>query len=335
MNEPVLVKKGLVLGGGSAETLFNTNSYGDQLRQEFRKRGYDLAANASPVDKNIVFELHFNARAAHGKRPAYVILFETPLITKRNGDPVCLAQYRKLFTWNDSLVDGSRFIKLQLPNPVRYTAPDGYASRPDFCCIIASNKSMASADPRELYSERVRVIRWFETHAPQDFALYGGGWNLPVRRFGWGRTTVKRFWMLVSHFYKLHPFPSYRGRIPDKHDALLKTRFSFCYENVRDFPGYVTEKIFDCMFAGCVPVYWGANNVTDYIPADCFIDRRRFRDTAEVYAFLKAMPETEYRGYQQRMADFLTSERMTPFTSGAQVCLIADTIAQDLARLHE
>ena len=46
---------------------------------------------------------------------------------------------------------------------------------------------------------------------------------------------------------------------------------------MRDVLGYITEKIFDSFAAWCVPVYWGASNVTDYIPEGCFIDRRKFR----------------------------------------------------------
>jgi hypothetical protein len=59
---------------------------------------------------------------------------------------------------------------------------------------------------------------------------------------------------------------------------LEKYKFSICYENARDTPGYITEKIFDCFFAGCVPIYWGANNITDHIPKECFIDKRDFED---------------------------------------------------------
>ena len=41
---------------------------------------------------------------------------------------------------------------------------------------------------------------------------------------------------------------------------------------MRNVNGYVTEKIFDAFKAGCVPVYWGAENITKYVPAECFID---------------------------------------------------------------
>ena len=99
---------------------------------------------------------------------------------------------------------------------------------------------------------------------------------------------------------------------------------------MRDLPGYITEKIFDSFFSGCVPVYWGANNVTDYIPADCFIDRRQFKDTEAVYLHLKRITEDEFKGYQQRIAAFLASDAAKPFSSEVFAETIVSTIAKDL-----
>jgi len=31
--------------------------------------------------------------------------------------------------------------------------------------------------PLELYTERIKAIRWFEQNHPQDFNLYGIGWD--------------------------------------------------------------------------------------------------------------------------------------------------------------
>ena len=46
----------------------------------------------------------------------------------------------------------------------------------------------------------------------------------------------------------------------------------------------MTEKLFDCFFSGTVPVYWGAPDVFDWVPADCFIDMRQFTDFAQLRA---------------------------------------------------
>lgn len=82
-------------------------------------------------------------------------------------------------------------------------------------------------------------------------------------------------------------FENAMGTVESKAITLAKYKFCICYENMRDVKGYITEKIFDCFMAGCVPIYWGASNITDYIPADCFIDRRTFTSMEELYVFMK------------------------------------------------
>jgi hypothetical protein len=118
--------------------------------------------------------------------------------------------------------------------------------------------------------------------------------------------------------------------VEHKRQVLTRTRFAICYENVRDLPGYITEKIFDCFFSGCVPVYWGASNIEKHVPADCFVDRRRFSDTGAVYAYLKAMSEAEFMGYQQRIASFLQSDAARPFDSEFFAATVARTILHDM-----
>jgi hypothetical protein len=76
----------------------------------------------------------------------------------------------------------------------------------------------------------------------------------------------------------------------------------------------VTEKIFDCFAAGTIPIYWGASNVEDYIPKDCFIDRRNFAGMEELYAFLKVMDKETYEGYLTRIRTFLNSDAAKKFT---------------------
>lgn len=53
--------------------------------------------------------------------------------------------------------------------------------------------------------------------------------------------------------------------VEDKLGTLRHFRFALCFENCV-FPGYVTEKVFDCFLSGCVPIYLGAPDITDFIP---------------------------------------------------------------------
>lgn len=300
------------------------------MRERFLVDSVQLDTVDKAVISNLKFEIHQDVQQDSISPLCYLLMFETSFVKSENGNAKKWVKYKKIFTWDDELVDGIRFIKFNFPNPIRVHPVDGFENRDRFCCLIAGNKTLSTKDARNLYPERVKAIRWFEQHAPQDFDLFGVDWNIPVLHQGLLGKVERRIFKVLGGILKLRPFPSYRGRVGHKREVLEKARFSICYENVRDLPGYITEKIFDCFFAGCVPVYWGASNITDHIPEDCFIDRRQFSDTGEVYAFLKAMTEQEYQGYQRHIAAFLRSDAAYPFSSEFFAETIVNTIVQDL-----
>lgn len=300
------------------------------IKEKLKIHGIEINTVDLNVGRPLAYELHMDVQKRCISKKSYLLMLETEQVSPENGISSNWECYRKIFTWNDDLVDGDRFVKINFPNLIHTHAADGFENRDRFCCLISGNKTLASKDERNLYPERVKAIRWFEQHAPQDFYLYGVGWDIPVVDSGLVGQFERRFWRALGRIVKLDPFPSYRGRIERKHDVLTRTRFAICYENVRNLPGYITEKIFDCFFSGCVPVYWGAGNVTDHIPANCFIDRRQFRDTAEVYNYLKAMTELEFRGYQQRIGEFLQSDAAYPYSAEFFAETIVNTIVQDL-----
>lgn len=65
---------------------------------------------------------------------------------------------------------------------------------------------------------------------------------------------------------------------------------------------YVTEKFFDPLLAGAVPVYLGAPNVDEFVPGDnCYVDVRKYKTAGELAAHLKACLEDPvlYEQYQQ------------------------------------
>lgn len=301
------------------------------LREKFRTHGIEINTPDTATEKPPLFELQMDAQQPGSSKAQYLLMLETPQIRPENSVAANSSCYRKVFTWDDRLTDGQRFIKINFPNSIRWHGMYGYEQRFRFCCLISSNRAAAVQDNRVLYTERVEVIRWFEANAPDDFQLYGVDWDIPQVRVGMLGKLQRRFWLESKKVVKLNPFPSYCGKVTSKSDILTKTRFAICFENVRDLPGYITEKIFDCFFSGCVPVYWGASNISDYIPNECFIDRRAFRDTEGVFLFLKAMSAEQFHGYQHRIATFLQSDSVHPFSSKFFVETIVDTIVQDIA----
>lgn len=315
----------------------NTTIGDDLLKpmQELRRQAAERGVTVATVDVMALEDMdilvfidmpdkgnRYFRRAREMGIPLYLMILESPLLREENYDPANHRHFSSIFTYDDSIVDGSFYIKLNyafsFPETMNWT-PIG---REKLCVVIAGNKR--SRHPLELYSERIRAIRWFEQHHPADFDLYGIGWD--SRSFKGMKPS--RFLNPVKVVKKLLAprYPSYRGTVVRKRPVLERYKFSLCYENIRDVPGYITEKIFDSFFAGCVPVYLGANNITSHIPSDCFIDRRQFETYEELYDFMTTMPETRYRQYQENIVRFIQSDRARFFSIDHFVETVLDTI---------
>lgn len=300
-----------------------------RLREVFLEAGVELNTSDVNQGREVLFEIDMNIQPQGGRGARYGLLLEPVQIEPLNGSAQMIEQYRKVFTWNDLLVDGKRVVHLCLPNKPGNGFEFGFKNREALCCLIAGNKAAKHTDEQDLYSQRVKTIRWFEAHAPNDFNLYGTRWDCPPARSGLVGRLFSRVVNPVYRRLSLKPFPSYGGPVKSKQDALSRHKFSICYENTRQV-GYITEKIFDCFFSGCVPVYWGAPNVEDYIPANCFVDRAAFSSHEDLYQVLVNMTEDRYISYQRSILTFLESDEAQIFYAEHFAKTVANTILGDL-----
>lgn len=201
-----------------------------------------------------------------------------------------------IVTWNDDLVDGDIFLKFN------YTVDffDSLNSTPFKERKLLTNISgcKQSNHRNELYSKRLEVINYFETFSHKDFEFWGIGWD--------------------KEKYK-----TYKGTAVSKIDIYKNYRFAICFENQENLNGYITEKIWDCFISKIVPVYLGAENIEQYIPKECFIDFREYKNIPELIDFLVNMPEDAYLSYINNIERFLNSEAISAFKPEA----LAGTIA--------
>lgn len=219
--------------------------------------------------------------------PLILILLEPPFVMPENYDPDLHRSFDYVFTYCDDLVDHRKYFKYFYSQPEKMENPYRKSfSEKKLWSLVASNKDSATAN--ELYSERRRAIDFFERFHPLQSEFYGKGWE------GSG-------------------YKTYKGEIGNKLETLAAYKFCICYEN-GILNGYITEKIFDCFFAGCIPVYLGAPNITAYVPEGTFIDRRRFEGYDSLYEYLEGMGEEEYNVYLLKIEEFLASEKYKEFT---------------------
>ncbi|WP_020405749.1 glycosyltransferase family 10 domain-containing protein [Hahella ganghwensis] len=189
--------------------------------------------------------------------------------------------FRKVLTWQDDLVGTNNFEKFFFPVPdLRHKVEiKNFKDRKFLTSIVGYKKYRAK---NELYSQRITAIRYFEKKYPKSFEFYGVGWSR-------------------------EKFPSYRGPVDSKLEVLKSYKFSICYENEKEINGLISEKIFDCFFAGVVPIYWGAKNIERYIPKECYIDKRDFSDYTSLGKYIDQISSSQYYEYLSNIERFLES----------------------------
>src|SRR3569832_165707 len=220
-------------------------------------------------------------------KKAVLFMWEPPVVQKNLYTSRFTSKFKRVYTWNDDLVDNKKFFKFYYPvlQPMRDNLPN-FENRKLLTQISGCKKSKHK---NELYSERVKVIKHFEDKPDGEFEFYGTGWEKERKKH-------------------------YKGAIADKLEALKNYKFSVCYENMNEIKGYVTEKIFDCFAVGTIPIYWGASNITDYVPKNCFIDRRDFASFEEVLSYIRSMDAQTYEEYLTNIRAFLASDQAKFFS---------------------
>lgn len=195
------------------------------------------------------------------------------------------------------------------------------------CLVLMINSNKAVRHSLELYSERKKIINWYEINHPDLFDLYGSGWdkcyfsNLPM--------SVANKVPFLSNILSRR-YSCYKGVVVEKSKIMQRYKFAFCLENAKNIPGYITEKIFDAFMAGVVPIYGGAPDIDKYIPASCYIDYFKFKSLEELHVYISNMPGDEYEQYLKAISKFLSSPAAERFHPRYFAKTVAESIMSEI-----
>src|SRR6266851_7272498 len=270
--------------------------------------------------------------------------FEGPIVEPRLylGLPRLQPHFKRIFGFTDAeslapFIPGKvKLHKFQLPTPFERIHEDvWYQEDRGFMVIITTNR-LPRLYYNELYTERRRAIQFFGRTG--DIDLYGKGWDGPSLRVGKTRVpyTLRRIHdRLTFHWQRFRPDPLleacrrvYRGPTSSKRETLGKYNFALCFDN-QILNGWITEKIFDCFFAGTIPVYLGAPDIETYIPKECFIDVRQFAGYEDLRTYLKSLSPERIREYKEAGRAYIESSQFRPFTKTAFTELTARIVEED------
>ena len=256
----------------------------------------------------------------HQLRKIGVALFEPPLVKPRDYDLVdaLAAEFDLVFLHNTDadgyvLRNKSSLSKLRRLDWTNRNYPEHQIQRQEderfnrVAMIAGAHFRRARASNG--YGIRLQALKDCGFDGALD--LYGHGWG----KFNF-RTPVKSLYWNV----KLRRNRMSFSAPPSKHEVYSRYNFALCVENMR-MTGYVTEKIFDALFSGCIPIYWGAPNIDEYIPADCFVRLDDFGTAKRAIEYCVRMEDDQRQAYRMAMADYLNSATFDRFQKGIHTAI--------------
>lgn len=273
---------------------------------------YDIKTKILPY-KYIHFDLpypmlsnlHIWLKILLYRRKNVLICFEPPIVNPFDYMKIFYPLFTKIYTWNDDLVDKKKIFKiLSFQSSLGWNTPLKKFNEKKFLILINSNKGsflpfkILNQFGKELYSQRIKAIEFFEKKIPDEFFLYGRGWNKPKK------------YNLMELIFGSKKFATYKGEVDNKWELLSNFKFCLCFENMGNINGYITEKMFDCFKAKCVPIYWGAPNIEKYVPKGCFIDFRDFGyNYDKLLNFLNSIDKIRYNQYIKNIEKLLSNKK--------------------------
>lgn len=233
----------------------------------------------------LIMEPPIVAPELYAALPALTARFEKVYVHNTQGDGYSLAG-----------VDLSKLQKLYWPQPYigvieRYWHQQNRLKR----IVVINGNHKPRMRLNELYSKRIQAMGVLSKLKVVD--LYGRGWQR-----WWSRTSFwLPYWLNRSRLMSI-----YRGECASKYEVLSRYQFCLCFENMA-MMGYVTEKLFDCLYAGTIPIYWGAPDIAELIPSNAYIDARQFSSWSALWLALMQLSEDEIQSLREAGRGFLSS----------------------------
>lgn len=340
----------------SAHNIDNAHAPYFYLRDLFRSKGIevhtaDFLVRGEKANKiNVYFSLGIVENYKHLAKRDDVVLsgiftFEAPIVQPSAYKELKTASkyFKRVFSYASAEAltrfgcSGLRFHKFHIPYAYERIFEDLWSKRDRKFLNLLNYNRLPRRSWHELYTERLRALEFFSRFGEID--LYGMGWDRAPYRVGetWIPTTLTRIHRHIREhvpLVRMHPYEKvirkvYRGMAKSKYQTQSNYAFTICYENMM-LLGWLNENIFDCFLVGSIPIYLGPPDVTDYVPADCFIDKRQFATYAELRSFLKSLSEKDIQTYKENARDYLASEKFKPFRKESFAEIFVRAVEQDV-----
>lgn len=263
-----------------------------------------------------------------------VFLFESPFIEEKIYKISKTSNIDLVFSWNEEYFTNSNLRKIVFPTDFDTVLADPERARSKLSAMISSAKISHDDQCSSLYAYRHSLVDYCERE-DVDFDLYGVGWDKRARIvIHSDKRLAKAFnkHILARLGFKSAP-KSYLGMVEDKIHTLRHYNFCFCSENYLYPDGYLTEKIWDALRAGCIPVYHKTNTSKRIFGDNLYIDAGDFDNFSDLFSFLSEMEDEEIVERRKRILAFLSSESVNGYKNESFAKFCSSEIESSLLKL--
>ena len=120
-------------------------------------------------------------------------------------------------------------------------------------------------------------------------------------------TSNKNFDLYGRFSRDVFTLPNYRGLCAFKYKLLARYRYNLVIENSPSELGYITEKIFDALICGCMPIFHGTDKVFEILPKEWFyyLPSLDNDELNKLNNFLKTDAYLRVAKHRKEIADFI------------------------------
>ncbi|MBO9682921.1 MAG: hypothetical protein J7502_09685 [Flavisolibacter sp.] len=276
-----------------------------ELKKELARHSIELSTQDILPPKEADFVLYLDqVPESIDKNKSALIVSEPPVYSKLPWQRDSHKRFSKVFSHDPAFYKTDPSLYVHLYYPIDF---DGIKDLPITDRNSFENRKLANLVngsvvnyrhhhiEGSLIGERYRVIEWFGKNHPSEFDFFGRGitkryYGMSFPGLGYLRKLLPaKALILLANILQRDIKRVYKGEVPalEKSENLSRYRFNFCFENTSNINGYVTEKLFDCFFSKTIPIYWGAPNIKELVPKECFVDYRDFNSLESLYSFMK------------------------------------------------
>jgi hypothetical protein len=267
-------------------------------------------------------------------------IVETPMGRDWAFDPINHSDFDAVVSYNPMLDDKRRYFSFQIPaggiGSIEIPSGAPWQER-KIACLIANVPNVRPIFVRRsglgmirngwrfrprtwwnyvteggsLYRERLCIAKQCEDTLGDQFDIFGPGWPKAAS----GTSHSKGFFFSARGAYE-----------GSKLELLQNYRFTITYENCLNDCGYITEKLFDALLAGCVPVYLGNKSIQKCVPEDVFVDARQFKTRLDLARFIETMSQARWRSMRDAGSAFVSTEAIRAFGSSQYARTVLDAV---------